>query len=121
MKIENQNENIYDEDHFDEKCVNSMPHDKRGKVCTKCERWKRNDGFHKNKSKGDGLECRCKECVSLIKAKNYARKKRFKSLGHKTHESFKSIVEGEVSDDLVLEFTKVFREVYKGLRYEGKI
>lgn len=37
----------------------------RLKTCTKCKQLKREDYFHKNKTKKDGLESNCKRCRSL--------------------------------------------------------
>ena len=34
---------------------------KKGKICSKCGRWKRSEEFHKSK---DGRVWRCKKCVS---------------------------------------------------------
>jgi len=35
-----------------------------GKVCWKCKKWKTLDGFHRNRSRADGLQDKCKECRS---------------------------------------------------------
>lgn len=41
------------------------------KFCTKCEKQKPVSEFGKNKSKKDGLQSYCKECVKIYKRKHY--------------------------------------------------
>lgn len=47
--------------------------------CTKCNREKELTSFHKNKSKANGRESWCIDCVKKKKKKNYQNKKRQKS------------------------------------------
>ncbi|MCK5883895.1 MAG: hypothetical protein KAG61_09415 [Bacteriovoracaceae bacterium] len=91
------------------------------KCCPKCEEFKEWSGFGKNKSKSDGHESWCKTCVSIKKAEAYAKKK--KELKKKTKDApiYSSSIEGELSEDAILEFSEIFEEIYRGLHYEGKI
>lgn len=46
------------------------------KTCSRCKKPKNVNDFHKNKARQDGLEARCKSCVSLSKKKKYKKTER---------------------------------------------
>jgi hypothetical protein len=48
------------------------------KTCSRCAKTKIQTDFHINKSKPDGLESRCKTCVSERKAEAYRKKRRLR-------------------------------------------
>ena len=49
-------------------------HDVKLKCCTKCNQWKDESQFYRNRKSKDGLKSRCKKCSSKA-AKVYRRKK----------------------------------------------
>ena len=49
--------------------------DHKSKACSKCHTIKPFNQFHKNKTKSDGLESRCKTCVSDSKRDKYVQLK----------------------------------------------
>ncbi len=104
----------------------SLNHDKHkladGKTCSKCEAWQLKKYFDKNKSKQDGLDSICKKCVSKRKAKAYAKKtKKTRSIARGESGAFKIFIKGTLQEEIILNYAKVFEEIYRGLRYEGKI
>lgn len=47
------------------------------KLCTKCGQVKPVSEFGLNKSKKDGLQCHCKECVKVYKKQHYEDNKQY--------------------------------------------
>jgi hypothetical protein len=41
------------------------------KLCTQCRKWKKENGFHKNRTSRDGLSSRCKECSKTTARERY--------------------------------------------------
>ncbi len=91
-----------------------------GKVCPTCSILKKWLLFGKNKSKPDGHESSCKQCVSERKKRAYQKKqKELKKI--KSVDQYSSDIEGELSEDAIDGFSEIFEEIYRGLHYEGKI
>ena len=92
-----------------------------GKNCTSCNESKEWTQFGRNKSKTDGHESSCKQCVSDRKKKAYVKKKKeLKKINSSVHK-YDSSIEGELSEDAIAKFSEIFKEIYRGLQYEGKI
>jgi len=92
-----------------------MEHEQR-KTCALCGQEKQTDDFHKNKSKSDGLDSRCKKCVLEAKAKKY--KKQKKDLRERN--KFRSSIVGSLSDVSTQEFAKIIGSSFKECLRNGK-
>ena len=90
------------------------------KSCSTCGELSDITLFSKNRSKPDGHESSCKKCDSIRKARAYQKKqKELKKI--KSVDQYSSSIEGELCEDAILSFSKIFEEIYRGLHYEGKI
>lgn len=64
-------------------------------VCTCCKVSKKESEFHRNSSRGNGRDSRCKLCISKIKRRSYAFKRRKK----KVAVSFTSVIVNQLGDE----------------------
>jgi len=58
------------------------------KKCSKCREEKEICLFSKNKSKKDGLDCKCKECDKYLRLVNQERIKRYRKQNEKKHREY---------------------------------
>ena len=62
-----------------------------GKICSKCRLWYSLDRFGKDKSRKDGLNCWCKECL-----KEYAQSEKGKMVNTKAHKKYDKSIKGKI-------------------------
>lgn len=64
-------------------------------VCTGCKTSKNESEFHRNSSKVNGRDSRCKRCISKFKRRSYAFKRRRKKIAV----SFTSVIINRLGDE----------------------
>lgn len=104
------------------------------KTCSKCKQNKQLSGFHKNRSKNDGLQDYCKSCDKIRlreylktakgKAANLKEVKKYQKTvkGRASHKHYKQSVKGRATQKLFREhhqnYIKAVRSVNSAVRYD---
>jgi hypothetical protein len=96
--------------------------------CSGCDQLLKRNCFGSNKGKKNGLESRCRKCVSQRKKINFQKKIKEKRLKFKKErkmknqlEDFEVRVQGKLEDETIAIFVKILETAYWELKYDNEI
>ncbi len=115
-KLAAESSNLDAPERSNEKLINLL-HCSKLKKCRFCQKELSPSEFHLNKSKRDGLDSRCKRCVSQGKAKLYKKKERMR----KVSTLFESSIVGELDSESIDEFGQSFALCIEEMIDAGKL